>query len=922
MYSANLLCSERGILMHQMTNSKIDKNSITSRTYLVYSGLFLVMISLIYIYFVWTGTSFIWENDGFTQHYQLFYDYIFKLRGAFSGEGLSFWDWNIGMGADVLYSYGYYVIGDPFVYLGLLFPASLMEFAYHMLILLRIWAIGISFILFMKSQRISHHSGLAAAIGYSFTHFAIFNVTRHPFFLLPLIWYPLLCLGIEKILKGQSSRLFIIAVAFSALSNFYFFYKLTLLTGLYAIIRFSYLQDKWNWSVFLKAFLKASYAYIVGLLISAGLFLPMVFGFLDSSRESGETGINLLVYPLEYYLALVQHSISPGSYFWLIGGLPILSVFGFVYIWKKPDYRHIKTAIIVLFILLLFPFFGSMMNGFSGPYNRFSFALPFFFSLALAYFLDHREKIEEAYLKNIKWVMGVLTVFTFIAWAYFEDPLPAMLFPVLLGWGMWAYYKLSRNNRLSYLKESRLMIGIVMINMVANAMYYYYPFGMDAMNVSIPYGTAEEEYQQALADGQDFLPERGTEPYRVGVTSQDNHVRNQFIYLDVMGLNSYLSVTNGNLTDFASAIETAGFQLIQPLRNGVDDRRIVNHVLGVNYIITAAENEPFIPYGYEVVEELKNNQDEDYILAETPNAYPFAYAIGNAVSEQSYMNLNAVEREAALVNNVVLEDAVFQDLSLERSSAESLVKELNYELKEDGNEPFSLPDNDIRIHEKDTQFTLILDEPEELIGHEWFIRFEGLDYQPFEESPWLRQPTSYRLSVTDGQQVKSIYQSDKYSFSSYFHREHMLFNMGYVTETDEIEQVQVTLDRQGVYSIENIAVFALPVSEEDDARIAAEKNERALDIDLFSNDRIEGEITTDANDVLVTSIPFSDGWSARLNGETRNVLKVNSGFVGLNLDEGENTVELIYRTPYLTFGLVLTLVGIVLSLLPFMIKQK
>lgn len=908
--------------MSEKTTHSTDRRAISSRTFIVYSGLFLIMVCSIYSYFVWTGTSFIWENDGFTQHYQLFFDYVSKLRESISGGGLSFWDWNIGTGADVLHSYGYYVIGDPFVYLGLLFPVSLMEVAYHVLILLRIWAVGVSFIFFLKSQHISHHSSLAAAIAYSFTHFVMFNVTRHPFFLLPLIWYPMLCLGIEKILKGKTNRLFIVAVALSALSNFYFFYKLTLLTVLYAIIRFAYLHNNWNWSVFTKVFLKSAYAYVVGVLISAGLFLPMVFGFLESSRESGETGINLLFYPLEYYLALIQHSISPGSYFWLIGGLPILSVFGFLYIWKKPDYRFIRTTIIVLFVLLLFPFFGSIMNGFSGPYNRFSFALPFFFSLALANFLDKREQIEGKYLEKVKWVLIVLSLFTGITWAYFGDSLPSMLFPVLLGWGVWGYYKGSLNIRLSYLKESRLLIGIIMINMAANAMYYYYPFGMDAMDGSIPYGTAEEEYQQVLADGQDYLPDRGMDPYRVGVTSQDNHVRNQFLYLDVMGLNSYLSVTNGNITDFARTIETAGFQVIQPLRNGVDDRRIANHLLGVDYIITEAENESFLPFGYEVLEELKNNQNEDYILAETPNAYPFAYTIGNALPEQAFLELNAVEREAAFVENVILEDSVFQTLSLEKSFVESPVKELDYEVMDDGSEPVSLPDSDIRIQKEHTEFTLILEEPEELIDHEWFIRFEGLDYHPLDESPWLRQSTNYRLSVTDGQQVKSIYQSDKYSFSSYFHREHMLFNMGHVAETDDIDQVQITVDRPGVYSLDDISVYALPVSEQEDERIADEKNERALDIDLFSNDRIEGNVDADANEILVTSIPFSAGWSATVNGEQRDALKTNVGFVGVSLDEGENSIELTYRTPYLNLGLALSLLGIILAFVPKKIGQN
>ncbi|MFO8069400.1 MAG: YfhO family protein [Alkalibacterium sp.] len=901
--------------MHEETRKSTDKRNITSRTFIVYTGLFLVMVCSIYSYFVWTNTSFIWERDGFTQHYQLFFDYISEIRVSINEGSISLWDWNIGLGADVLYSYGYYAIGDPFVYLGLLFPTHLMEAAYHILILLRIWAIGISFLFFLRSQHLSHHSGLAAAIAYAFTHFVIFNVIRHPFFLLPLIWYPLLSLGIEKILKGGSNRLFMVAVTISALSNFYFFYKLTLLTVLYALVRFAYLNKKWDWVSFTKVFLKAAYAYSVGLLISASLFLPMVLGFLDSSRQSGEIGINLLFYPLEYYLALVQHTVSPGSYFWLIGGFPILSVFGFVYIWKKPDYRFIRTTVIILFILALFPFFGSMMNGFSGPYNRFSFSLAFFFSLALAHFLDHREHMDTDYLQKMKRVLILFSVFPFISWVFVDWSIPYMLFPIALGWGIWGYLKLPSDKKLSYLNENRLVIALVMLNLTANALYYYYPFGMNVMDSSIEYGTAEEAYQQVLADGPEYLPDRGLDPYRVGVTSQDSHVRNQFLYLDVMGLNSYLSITNGYVADFAEAIETAGFQIIQPLRNGIDDRRVANHLLGVRYVITDSENESYLPFGYEVVEELSNNKNEQYILAETTDAYPFAYAIGNALPENDFMELNAVEREATLVRNVVLEESVYQELSLEKSSNESDVKKVLFEVKNDENETIILPDDAIRIEEENTQFTIVLENPNELIGHEWFIRLDGLDYRPFEQSPWLRQSTNYRLAVNDGHQRKSIYQSDQYSFSSFFHREHMLFNMGYVTEKDEKEQVEIVVDQPGIYALDEITVYAVPVSAQEDERIAAEKRARALDIHVFSDERLEGEITADANEILVTAIPFSTGWSAVVNGEESDVLKTNLGFVGVELTAGENNIEFTYRTPYLRMSMGLTLVGIILAAL-------
>lgn len=902
--------------MPEPTALSYNKRDLSYQTFIVYTGLFLVTVFSIYSYFLWTGTSFIWESDGFTQHFQLFLDYNSKLREWMAGGGFPLWDWNIGLGADVIHSYGYYVIGDPFVYLGLLFPSHLMEAAYHVLVLLRVWAIGISFLFYLRHQGVSHYSGLAAAIAYSFTHFAIFNVTRHPFFLLPLIWYPLLCLGIEKILKGQSAAFFMLAVTASALSNFYFFYKLTLLTVLYALIRYFYLNKKKDWKSTIKVVSKASYAYAVGLLMSAVLFLPIVFGFLDSSRESGGMQINMLYYPLEYYLAMVQNVITPGSYFWLIGGLPIFSVTAMAAIWKKPGYRFIRTMVIVIVLLLLVPFFGSAMNGFSGPYNRFSFVLPFLFSAALAHFLDNRSHMIDAdFLRKLKFVLVLLTFFSILSWMYFDENLPYMLFPTALGWGIWLYSQLMHKNKISYLKESRFIIGLVMINMVANALYYYHPAGMDASGTLIEYGTAEEEYQQVLANGQELLPDRGNEPYRVGVTSQDNHVRNQFLYLDVMGLNSYLSITNGYVTDFADVMETAGFQLIQPLRNGMDDRHILNQLLGVRYIITDAENEQYLPFGYEVSNEVFNHNDERYIIAETQSAHPLAYATGNTLSEDTFMALNAVEREAALANNAVLENEVYQTGQMEESPYDSRVKELAIDMISTENETVSLPAVDDEIEEEDTQFTLSIVNPDELIGHEWFIRFTGLDYQPFEQASWLRQPTNYRLSIDDGNHQKSIYQSDMYSFSSYFHRDNMLFNMGHVTENRIVDTVDITVDNPGMYTVDNIAVYAVPVDAQQNERLAEEKRERALQITTFNDDQVEGTISAEGNDVLVTSIPFSAGWSASVNEQDVPVLKTNIGFVGVNLESGANRVQLIYRTPFLQTGLILTLVGVGLFIL-------
>lgn len=119
----------------------------------------------------------------------------------------------------------------------------------------------------------------------------------------------------------------------------------------------------------------------------------------------------------------------------------------------------------------------------------------------------------------------------------------------------------------------------------------------------------------------------------------------------------------------------------------------------------------------------------------------------------------------------------------------------------------------------------------------------------------------------------------------------------------------------GLYTVDNIAVYAISVDAQQNERLAEEKRERALQISTFTDDRVEGTITADENEILKTSIPFSSGWSATVNQQDVPVLKTNIGFVGINLENGENFVQLTYRTPFLRTGILLTLTGIGLYLL-------
>jgi len=89
-----------------------------------------------------------------------------------------------------------------------------------------------------------------------------------------------------------------------------------------------------------------------------------------------------------------------------------------------------------------------------------------------------------------------------------------------------------------------------------------------------------------------------------------------------------------------------------------------------------------------------------------------------------------------------------------------------------------------------------------------------------------------------------------------------------------------------------------------------DRNEENFAIDQFREDKIEGTINLDKKCMVFFSIPFDKGWTATVNGKPVKVKKINIGFSGLILDRGLNKVVLRYMPPFLSTGIIITIVSI------------
>lgn len=884
------------------TQDKHQNNFITSRTFILYSALFmLISIAMFSLYFA-QGGSFIWESDGFSQHFQLFDDYVKVLQGLFRGESFSHWNWSIGPGADTITAYGYYVLGDPFVYLGVLFPEPLRELSFHILILLRVWCVGMSYLFFVRKFKVSHHAGLIGAVMYTFSFYAILNINRHPFFILPMIWFPLFCLGIEKIIRKESGLLFTVITAIGAISNFYFFYKLTILTFIYAVVRYGLLYGFKDVKQLSKTVGRSLLHYVIGLMISAVVFLPMVFGFLSASRSSEGIAVNLLYYNLDYYGALIHNLFVPDSAFWSVGGFSIFTLFGMYYLWKtRREKNFIAYILIILTVFLLFPFFGSFMNGLSGPYNRFTFAVPFYLSLATGLFIDKREQFNRKDLKTVGAILSLFTILYLFRMVSTQNYI-YYLTPVILGWGMWSvlWFEAHQYKKLSHkYTVTTVLLSLITLNMIMNGLNYYLPHGRNSIETTKEFNTSIEEYSHLFGGLESKLPDG--EVYRVGNTSRDNHVRNQYIYHKAMGLSNYLSITNGYISEFSEELMLAPYQVIQPLRNGMDDRRFANYLMNVEYIISDQENEQYLPAGYEIIEQ---DESTGFIMAQTQNHFPLAYIQEEVLSYETFSQLNPIEKEEALLNAAVLDEAT-DSLQIDQALTS---REVDYQIAFDKETLEATEPQSIEVTEADELITLTVEDINDLENHELFISLEGMDYTAGKRPFYMREKSGYDIVFRYNDRRKSFRQSDKYTFSTYFHRDQFFVNLGEIN-TDE-DELTVTFADVGQYNIGDISLYALPIDSDKDEQTAKEKQQYALEITTFEDDNIEGTLQSEAEGVLVTSIPYEEGWRVEVDGSPVDTIRTNIGFVGIPVKPEDRTVQFSYTNPYIKAGFIITLIGL------------
>lgn len=870
-----------------MEKTKHLKHNV--KTYLIYTVLFGIVSLIVFGIFILKNKGFIWQADGFKQHFAILYDFNQIMRNIFQ-NGFPMFSWNLGIGLDVIGQYSYYVIGDPFAYLSLLFPIENLETIYSVLILLRIYCVGLAFLAYCNYQGKERINSLIGAIIYTFCGFILYASIRHPYFTNAAIFLPLTLIGIEKLLKENKKAFSIITVFISAISNYYFFYMIVIIDFIYALIKYLVEYNKGIKYFFYKLF-QAVLCYTIGVLMASIVLLPTIYAFLNSARTSFEQDY---VYQSNFYKYLFMGFISLRFKNWTVIGISSIILLMLPILFTKLKQKEAKSYLIIWGIttlMIVTPFVASLMNGFNFPYNRWIFAYSFILAYIVTICFDTKYTKKQLLI-----MLGFLTLYTIIGGIITEFEIKQNLdfygaigiaYVLLIIFA--CNYFVKSNKLLKIMKYAIVFLVIINIGSISLALYSskgkgYAEEFLDNNSVSNRYATLNGKIDN-FKDAIEYIKQTDTSFYRIAKNDTNN--QNMSIVYDYNPIQTFLSIGNGYVYELSRQLEDNGYKTPKCI-NGMDRRTKVTTVLGTKYFICNQKDSACVPYGYEFYHQI--NDTQIYI---NKNYLPIGIVYDNYLLESEYQNLNPLIKEELLLSTAVIENEV-NNIPKKNMIEINNIKKLDYEIK-DG----KVKENELVTKKKNESIVVNINEMEP--NTELYLSMNNVKYNSGKED--------FKITTTFNGVKGSEELLDFVGSAYYMDNKNFLINLGVVSEESN-GKLKITFNNKGDYTWDSMEIIAVSMKDYEN-KINKLKQNAMYNI-KYGDNFIEGVVNSKTDGILQISTSFSDGWKVWIDGEESDIIRVNEGLIGTIVDAGEHKIRFEYETPYLKLGIVLSLVGVIL----------
>ena len=814
--------------------------------------------------------------------YVFYYDYVHDVIG--NGESLMY-SWSRNLSGEFMGIIGYY-LASPFSIIVWLFPRSMITEGLLTMMLAKFGTCGVTFALFAhRSQKLSKTTAALFAPMYALCAYMIVQ-TMNPMWLDCVIALPLVCQGIDSLIKENRFRLLVGSLVYAFVSNFYIGFMVAIFAVLYFICRYFSLETYAGNTVgnVAKRFVSKGALFgisgIVSAMMSAFMLLPVYNSLKNGKFSFTEPDYSFVT---NFDIIDIARKLFPNSYdtvrmeglpFIFCGSLALVLAAGF-FCCKTFAFRK-KLAGGTLIALLVVCMYirpvdmiwhgGQMPNWL--PY-RYSFMLSFVIVALAAHCFEQLKELKARTIGAITLCYIALVIYTeskdtVIAaldnggrevFDGITVALPAIVFVAVAGICVFAVKRFYQDKNLT--KTG----AIVVASVICAELCFNATSTLNKMHKDITFSTRDSYLSVVLPlrEKVEEIKSKDDGFYRI----EKNFFRS---VNDPMAANMY-GLSHSSSTLNAKAIDMLGY--FGFTSNGHYSRFSGNtpltcDVFGVKYILNTEGNTTAI------------HSADDISVTENADALPIGFLANSNVQDLELSKYDVFDNQNDLLNALT----GGYRRSFKVFTADGIPFYENCRKGSYENQHIGFTDT---TGEASVTYTITVPDSGEVF---MFI------------------PTDYEREV-------SLYVNGSYNGICFESDNHNIKDLGRFEMGEEVE-IKLVLRRSDLYFRE--PQFAVFNEEAEQSAIAQlwEKNSETK-VEKLSQTDIRFTVNASANDILFTTIPAEKGWSVYVDGQAVEYgTALNEALMTVELTEGEHIVEFKFFAAGLDAGIILTVAGVLI----------
>ncbi len=892
---------------------KVSLHKLTHKDsfYLFYAFIIPVIIMyLLYlameIYPFGNGSVLVLDMNG------QYVDFFKALQNYIHGDTSLLYSFSRALGGEFLGIYAYY-IASPLSYIVGLFPNDRILEALLVILILKTGLCGLSFGYYLKKTTSVTNKIAVVTFSAMYALCAYAIVYQHNTMWIDAVFLlPLICYGIEELIKYGKYKLFIITLALCILSNVYIGFMVCIFVVLYFL--FYYFAHNENFrnnpnrekSHFVKSFVRIGAYSLIALGIAAVLlvssYYAMSFGKSDFSNPNWAFEMKLEIMDIMIkFLPGSYDTVRPEGLPWVYTGLLTLIMVPLYFVSKKYSMREkVFSAIFISVFILSFTVsvLDLVWHFFQRPNwlnHRYSFMLCFFM-LVLAYkgFIG----IRNVTAKSLFAISGFLILFIAIA-QKFEfptfnkeeggklDSLQCIWLSVIF---IAIYLLVLCVARRTKWRSNVAMILCIVVctELFANGLSNMVALGNDVVYSSY---SSYNDYIKGYHPIMDELTEYDDSFYRMEKIS--HRKTNDNMSLNIRGLSNSTSTLNSDTIEF---LRLMGYSSKSHWSKYHGGNPVNDSLLGLKYILAESGRLSGEPDAVQSM--LKNYYDfvlnaGDYSAYYNKYALSIAYAVDNAILDLAINEKTIIDphsRLNAIITAMLGESEVvnvFSPISVETTSVSNITQ------------------STVSSH---IMYSPIDKDSTSSVTYKFQTTQSG--------EIFFYVPSEYQREVAvtvNGRSYGTFFANETWrsiNLGSFDEGTSMIVTLKLNTDV-----LYVKKDSPLFYNIDK-AVF-------EDAFSRLAQTQLIIDED-YKEDKLPGTITTLKDSQMIqTTIPYDAGWSVTVDGIRVETFETLNALMAFKIETaGEHKIVMKYMSSEFMLGMTLTLLFSTVYILLFVFDKK